>query len=267
MSATARARQLAFEAAERRVLESLKGNAEERPSPRPPARGARGRRGAVRASRSPLAWPSRTRRRCSRTSTSCRSRCWRSSSARGPGCSRRRWRSGWCSPWSVIQTGAPGRARVHSARGSAAGDRRGGGPLLRPAARRHRRAPARAAPSRRCTPISSSAPTAASRRASSGSRRSPRSPAPSVVRPISSGSCALILAHGREIVTARSLLVYLPDGDELVAVTRDGRSADPRSSEDPQLRLPLRGSLAGQVLLSGRPRRVTARTGRAGSIS
>ncbi len=74
---------------------------------------------------------------------------------------------------------------------------------------------------------------------------------------------SLILNHGREVVAARSLLVCLPEGDELVAVTYDGRSAHkqslerPQGPEDTQLRMPLRNSLAGEVLLSGRPLRVT----------
>jgi signal transduction histidine kinase len=63
---------------------------------------------------------------------------------------------------------------------------------------------------------------------------------------------SLILAHGREIVSARTLVVYLPDGGELAAVSGSAR----RSESEP--RLPLDGSLAGQVLLSGRPRRVGA---------
>jgi signal transduction histidine kinase len=60
---------------------------------------------------------------------------------------------------------------------------------------------------------------------------------------------SLILAHGREIVSARTLVVYLPDGGELAAVSGSAR----RSQSQP--RLPLNGSLAGEVLLSGQPRR------------
>ena len=63
---------------------------------------------------------------------------------------------------------------------------------------------------------------------------------------------SLILAHGREIVSARTLVVYLPDGGELVAVSGSAR----RSHSQP--RLPLNGSLAGEVLLSGQPRRAGA---------
>ncbi len=62
---------------------------------------------------------------------------------------------------------------------------------------------------------------------------------------------SLILAHGREIVAARRLVVYLPDGDELAAVSG---SAVPGESG----RLPLEGSLAGEVLVSGRALRTGA---------
>ncbi|MGN6867341.1 MAG: GAF domain-containing sensor histidine kinase [Solirubrobacteraceae bacterium] len=61
---------------------------------------------------------------------------------------------------------------------------------------------------------------------------------------------SLILAQGREIVAARTLVMYLPEGDELAAVSGSAM----RSDSHP--RLSLNGSLAGQVLLSGRPRRV-----------
>jgi signal transduction histidine kinase len=61
---------------------------------------------------------------------------------------------------------------------------------------------------------------------------------------------SLILAHGREIVAARTLVMYLPEGDELAAVSGSAMRSDS------QPRLPLNGSLAGQVLLTGRPRRV-----------
>ena len=63
---------------------------------------------------------------------------------------------------------------------------------------------------------------------------------------------SLIIAHGREIVSARTLVIYLPDGGELAAVSGNAR----RSESQP--RLPVDGSLAGQVLLTGRPRRVGA---------
>jgi signal transduction histidine kinase len=64
---------------------------------------------------------------------------------------------------------------------------------------------------------------------------------------------SLIIAHGREIVAARTLVIYLPDGGELAAVRGRGR----RSESEP--RLPINGSLVGHVLLSGRPRRVRAK--------
>jgi signal transduction histidine kinase len=63
---------------------------------------------------------------------------------------------------------------------------------------------------------------------------------------------SLILTHGREIVAARTLLVYLPNGDELAAVSG---SAAPSAS---QPRLPVRGSLAGAVMLTGMPQRLGA---------
>ncbi len=61
---------------------------------------------------------------------------------------------------------------------------------------------------------------------------------------------SLILAHGREVVGARDLLVCLPEGDQL-AMVRWGRHP-----ENLGLRVPLRGSLAGDVMVSGRPLRV-----------
>jgi signal transduction histidine kinase len=60
---------------------------------------------------------------------------------------------------------------------------------------------------------------------------------------------SLILDHGREIVAARRLVVYLPDGEELAAA-----SVVPGQSQ----RLPLRGSLAGRVLVSGRAQKIRA---------
>jgi signal transduction histidine kinase len=63
---------------------------------------------------------------------------------------------------------------------------------------------------------------------------------------------SLILAHGREIVAARTLVMYLPEGEELAAVSGSAMRSDS------QPRLPLNGSLAGQVLVTGRPRRVGA---------
>ncbi|MBV9606645.1 MAG: GAF domain-containing sensor histidine kinase [Solirubrobacterales bacterium] len=68
---------------------------------------------------------------------------------------------------------------------------------------------------------------------------------------------SLILAQGREIVAARTLVMYLPEGDELAAVSGSAMRSDS------QPRLPLNGSLAGQVLLTGRPRRVGPEVDRA----
>jgi signal transduction histidine kinase len=62
---------------------------------------------------------------------------------------------------------------------------------------------------------------------------------------------ALVLAHGSEVVGARRLLVCVPDGEQLVAL-----SGSTLPGEAP-VRLPLHGSLAGEVLAGGRPRRVT----------
>jgi signal transduction histidine kinase len=67
---------------------------------------------------------------------------------------------------------------------------------------------------------------------------------------------SLILAHGREVVAAGTLVIYLPEGDELAAVSGNAR----RSESQP--RLPVGGTLAGQVLLTGSPRRVAAETNR-----
>ncbi len=61
---------------------------------------------------------------------------------------------------------------------------------------------------------------------------------------------SLILGQGREILGARTLVMYLPEGDELAAVSGSAMRSDSQS------RLPVDGSLAGQVLLSGRARRV-----------
>jgi signal transduction histidine kinase len=63
---------------------------------------------------------------------------------------------------------------------------------------------------------------------------------------------ALILAHGRGIVSARTLVVYLPEGDELAAVS------DSTPGTDSQRRLPVHGSLAGEVLTSRLPKRLHA---------
>jgi signal transduction histidine kinase len=60
---------------------------------------------------------------------------------------------------------------------------------------------------------------------------------------------SVILHRGGEIVGARKLAAYLRQGDELVTVG---------SQPDVASRLAIQGSLAGEVLLSGAPRRITA---------
>lgn len=60
----------------------------------------------------------------------------------------------------------------------------------------------------------------------------------------------LILEHGREILGVRRLLVCLPEDGELVAFTGGGRSDEDR------LRAPIGGSLPGEVLRGGEPMRV-----------
>ncbi len=62
---------------------------------------------------------------------------------------------------------------------------------------------------------------------------------------------SLILTRGREIIAVRELIAYLPEGDELAAV--GGRMAP----ADPRHRLAIHGSVAGEVLLTGRPRRIS----------
>ena len=63
---------------------------------------------------------------------------------------------------------------------------------------------------------------------------------------------ALILEHGRGIVPRR-LVVYLREGDELVAVSGTADTPEGRAG-----RLPVVGSLPGEVLRGGRPRRYGA---------
>ena len=63
---------------------------------------------------------------------------------------------------------------------------------------------------------------------------------------------ALILEHGREIIDARLLVAYLPDGEDLVALTGAARPAEAPA------RLAIAGSLVGEVLAGGDPRRVAA---------
>ena len=61
---------------------------------------------------------------------------------------------------------------------------------------------------------------------------------------------ALIVDHGRGIVGARTLVVYLPEGAELAAVSGSA------PGKEPPPRLPVEGSLAGEVLTRGLPLRV-----------
>ncbi len=56
----------------------------------------------------------------------------------------------------------------------------------------------------------------------------------------------LILEHGRELVGARRLVLYLPEGEELAAFA---------GSREERVRLPIDGSPPGEVLRTGRPRR------------
>jgi signal transduction histidine kinase len=63
---------------------------------------------------------------------------------------------------------------------------------------------------------------------------------------------SLILEHGREIVAARRLVAFFPEGHELTAVTSAAERRHYRA------RLPIEGSLAGEVLLTRTPRRVSA---------
>lgn len=62
----------------------------------------------------------------------------------------------------------------------------------------------------------------------------------------------IVVKRGRALVEARSLLILLPEGENLLAVACAGER-DPRALED---RLPIAGSIPGQVLEARRPRRV-----------
>lgn len=62
----------------------------------------------------------------------------------------------------------------------------------------------------------------------------------------------LIVKRGRALVGARSLLIMLREGDELVVAASAGHASDAGSQ-----RLPVRGSTSGKVLELGRPLRVT----------
>jgi signal transduction histidine kinase len=61
----------------------------------------------------------------------------------------------------------------------------------------------------------------------------------------------LIVKRGRALVEARSLVIMLRDGDELVVQASAGHATDMRG-----VRLPIAGSTSGQVLESHRPERV-----------
>jgi signal transduction histidine kinase len=71
---------------------------------------------------------------------------------------------------------------------------------------------------------------------------------------------SLILEHGRGIVPRR-LVVYLRDGEELVAVSGPGETPEGRAG-----RLPVVGSLPGEVLRGGRARRCGAGDERLGEL-
>ena len=61
----------------------------------------------------------------------------------------------------------------------------------------------------------------------------------------------LIVKRGRALVDARSVLIMLREGDELVVAASAGHAADVRGR-----RLPISGSTSGQVLERGRPERI-----------
>lgn len=62
----------------------------------------------------------------------------------------------------------------------------------------------------------------------------------------------LIVKRGRALVAARTLLIMLKDGDELVVAASAGHAEDARGS-----RLPIEGSTSGQVLQSARAERIS----------
>jgi signal transduction histidine kinase len=62
----------------------------------------------------------------------------------------------------------------------------------------------------------------------------------------------LIVKRGRALVGARSLVIMLRDGEELVVHASAGHASDTRGA-----RLPIADSTSGQVLLHGEPERVT----------
>jgi signal transduction histidine kinase len=62
----------------------------------------------------------------------------------------------------------------------------------------------------------------------------------------------LIVKRGRALVQARTVLIMLREGDELIVAASAGHTTDPR-----RRRLPIAGSTSGGVLERGRPERVT----------
>jgi GAF domain-containing protein len=62
----------------------------------------------------------------------------------------------------------------------------------------------------------------------------------------------LIVKRGRALVEARTVLIMLREGDELVVAAGAGHARDARGH-----RLPISGSTSGQVLERGRPQRIT----------
>lgn len=62
----------------------------------------------------------------------------------------------------------------------------------------------------------------------------------------------LIVKRGRALVDARSLVIMLRGGDDLIAAAGAGHVSEPGG-----MRVPILGSTAGQVLLRGQPERVT----------
>jgi signal transduction histidine kinase len=74
---------------------------------------------------------------------------------------------------------------------------------------------------------------------------------------------SLILEHGREIVDARQLVIYLPEGEDLVALSGAASPAGPLP------RVAVEGSLPGEVLVEARPRRVVGPedSGRLGQLA
>ncbi len=62
----------------------------------------------------------------------------------------------------------------------------------------------------------------------------------------------LVVKRGRALVDARSLLIMLREGDELVVAACAGHTVDARGK-----RLPVHGSTSGQALERGRPQRIT----------